>query len=452
VRDLGLSIVAQEVEVRSLDQGWREYQWNLRRNERRKSLAKRLSVWILCVAGLSLVAFFVFKVAPRISVHPTEASLPPKSKKVQPLQEETFSEQDLCNLLSRVDLRSPLGERVLLSDAGMTFTAQTTIDPALQDFIFRLFEQSRTVKAAAAILNPLDGRILALASHGDDDPSGSICLRAGFPAASLFKIVASAAALEAAGFTPEKPVSFVGGKYTLYKKQLASGTSRYATTTTFREAFADSINPVFGKLGIYDLGQETIARYAGKFLFNQTIPFDLPIEMSAVEVPEDPFGIAEITSGFNKRTLISPIHAALMTAAIANDGTMMRPWLVTSVVDPSGETVFQGHPSALARPIDKKTAGKLRVLMQDTVKTGTLRKTFRPLKGRKSLRDVEVGAKTGSINDKEGRYRLDWATVYAIPKERNQPIVVTVLAVHGEKIGARAGEIARRIIEQHLGS
>jgi peptidoglycan glycosyltransferase len=391
-------------------------------------------------------------VAPRISIHSTEASLPPKSKKLPPLQEQTFSEEDLCNLLSRVDLRGPLGERVVLSNAGVPFTAQTTIDPELQDFIFRLFEQSRTVKAAAAVLNPLDGRILALASHGDDGAAGGICLRAGFPAASLFKIVASAAALEVAGFTPDQPVSFVGRKHTLYKKQLASGTSRYSTTTTFREAFADSINPVFGKLGIYDLGQETIARYAGKFLFNQTIPFDLPIEMSAVDVPKDPFGIAEITSGFNKRTLISPIHAALMTAAIANDGTMMRPWLVASVVSPSGETVFQGCPSALASPIDKETAGELRVLMQDTVRTGTLRKTFRPLRRKRSFREVELGAKTGSINDNEDRYRFDWVTGYAIPKGRNRAIVVTVLAVHGERIGAKSGEIARRIIEQYLGS
>jgi peptidoglycan glycosyltransferase len=404
------------------------------------------------MAGLALVGVFVFKVAPRISIHPTEASLPPKPQKAPPLEVETFSEKDLCNLLSKSDLRVPFGERVALSDAGMTFTARTTIDAELQASVFRLFEQSRTVKAAAAILNPLDGRILALASHGDDDPSGSICLRAGFPAASLFKIVSSAAALEAAGFTPDRPVSFVGRKHTLYRKQLASGTSRFATTTTFREAFADSINPVFGKLGIYNLGQETIARYAGKFLFNQAIPFDLPIEMSAVEVPEDPFGIAEVTSGFNKRTLISPIHAALMTAAIANDGVMMRPWLVASVVSPSGETVFQGRPSALAAPIDKETAAELRVLMQDTVKTGTLRKTFRPFQRKRSFREVEVGAKTGTINDKEDRYRFDWVTVYAIPRERNRALVVTVLAVHGEKIGTKSGEIARRIIEQYLGS
>jgi peptidoglycan glycosyltransferase len=435
-----------------LDQGWRKYQLNLQRNRRRKSLAKRLCAWVPCVAGLFLMGFFVFQVAPRISIHQTEASLPPKSKKLPPLKQGTLSEEDLCNLLSRVDLRGPLAERVVLSDAGVTFTAQTTIDPELQDFIFRLFEQSGTVKAAAAILNPHDGRILALASHGDDGASGSICLRAGFPAASLFKIVASAAALEVAGFTPDRPVSFVGRKHTLYKRQLASGTSRYATTTTFREAFADSINPVFGKLGIYDLGQETIARYAGKFLFNRTIPFDLPIGMSEVEVPKDPFGIAEITSGFNKRTLISPIHAALMTAAIANDGTMMRPWLVESVVSPSGESVFQGRPSALASPIDKQTAGELRVLMQDTVRTGTLRKTFRPLRRKRSFREVEVGAKTGSINDKEDRHRIDWVTVYVIPKERNRAVVVTVLAVHGEKIGTKSGQIARRIIEHYLGT
>ena len=174
--------------------------------------------------------------------------------------------------------------------------------------------------------------------------------------------------------------------------------------------------------------------------------------MSAVDVPDDPFGIAEVTSGFNRRTLISPIHAALMTAAIANDGTMMRPWLVASVVGPSGGTVFQGRPSALASPIDKETAGKLRVLMQDTVKSGTLRKTFRPLQRKRSFREVEVGAKTGTINDEKKRYRFDWVTIYAFPKERDQAIVVTVLAVHGEKIGVKSGEIARRIIEQYLGA
>jgi peptidoglycan glycosyltransferase len=435
-----------------LNQGWRTYQRSLKRSGRKRSLAKRLRACFFCVAGLLLAGFFAFKVTPRISIHSTEASLPPKPKAALPLKEARFSEQDLCALLSKVDAHGPFGERVVLSDGGTTFTARTTIDAELQAYVLRLFEQSRTVKAAAAILNPLDGRILALASYGDNDPSGGICLRAGFPAASLFKIVTSAAALEAAGFTPDKPVSFVGRKHTLYRKQLASGPSRFATTTTFREAFADSINPVFGKLGIYDLGQETIEQYAGKFLFNQTIPFDLPIEVSALEVPEDPFGIAEITSGFNKRTLISPIHAALMTAAIANDGTMMRPWLVASLIGPSGETVFQGRPSVLASPIDKDTAEKLRILMQDTVKTGTLRKAFRPVRMKRSFRDVELGAKSGTINDKADRYRFDWVTVYAIPKERDKALVVTVLAVHGERIGAKAGEIARRIIEQYLGA
>ena len=334
-----------------------------------------------------------------------------------------------------------------------TYIAQTTINPELQESIFRLFEQSGTVKAAAAILNPLDGRILALASHGDDDPSGSICLRAGFPAASLFKIVASAAALETAGFTPDKPVSFVGRKHTLYRKQLASGTSRFATTTTFREAFADSINPVFGKLGIYDLGQETIARYAGKFLFNQTIPFDLPIEMSAVEVPDDPFGIAEITSGFNKRTLISPIHAALMTAAIANDGTMMRPWLVASVVNPSGETVFQGRPSALASAHRQRDGGKAQGPDAGHRKDRHLAEDLSTAIKEAVFQRGGSGGQDGN-HQRQGRplsVRLGNGLCHS-QRSGNKAIVVTVLAVHGEKIGAKSGEIARRIIEQYLGS
>jgi len=68
-----------------------------------------------------------------------------------------------------------------------------------------------------------------------------------------------------------------------------------------------------------------------------------------------------VASGFNKRTLISPLHAGLITASIANGGTMMTPWLVKTVRNDAGDVLYEAAPSVLASPINKKTASKMMV-------------------------------------------------------------------------------------------
>ena len=177
-----------------------------------------------------------------------------------------------------------------------------TLDPKLQKYIGRLLRQSRTVQAAVVVLNPYDGRILAMTSRDTEGNSDNICLKADFPAASLFKIISAAAALEAAEFTLDKALFYQGSKHTLYKYQLKESKVPYSVQTNFRRAFATSNNCVFGKIGIFVLGQKIITEYAEKFFFNRPIPFDLPVAESSIEVPEDDFGLAEIASGFNKRT------------------------------------------------------------------------------------------------------------------------------------------------------
>ena len=107
--------------------------------------------------------------------------------------------------------------------------------------------------------------------------------------------------------------------------------NKYTNKTSFKKAFASSVNSVFGKLGIFDLGQEVMSDYADKFLFNEIIPFDFPVEMSTIQIPDDDYGLAEIASGFNRKTMISPLHAALLASVVANNGIMMSPWLVEKI-------------------------------------------------------------------------------------------------------------------------
>ena len=109
---------------------------------------------------------------------------------------------------------------------------ESSLDKDLQEYISNLLQTSGTLKAAAVVLRPDDGRILAMVSYEQEGKEDDLCLRADFPAASLFKIVAAAGVLESEEFTPEKIVYFNGRKHTLYKSQLKRNIGKYTNKTT----------------------------------------------------------------------------------------------------------------------------------------------------------------------------------------------------------------------------
>lgn len=345
-----------------------------------------------------------------------------------------------------------LSDRFSLHNDGGSMTVESTLDPDLQQYIHDLLQKSGTEKAAVVALRPDDGRILAMVSYDKKGRHDRLCLKADFPAASLFKIVSAAGALEESGFTPQKPVYYNGRKYTLYKRQLKQTHNKYTRKMPFKKAFGLSVNPVFGKLGIYTLGRKTITECAEKFCFNQTIPFDLPLQKSVVHVPERDFGLAEIASGFNKITRISPLHAALLAATVANDGVMMKPWLIKRIYGEGGELLFENRPEQLTTAIERKTANELSIMMQETVKSGTCRRTFWRLRRKKCFRDVKIGAKTGTINDRNDEFKYDWLTAFVLPPDSNKSLCIAVMGVHGKVLGIRANRLGRYIIDHYLSS
>lgn len=430
---------------------WWWYQKKLKKKARRRTLVKRLMLF-----KVYLVLVMVFFTGSWIFANRQGPESDPLKKiALANYRPELLVKEDLPPLLGGLDLNLlPVKKRHDVVAGENTLSVETSIDATLQRYILKLLRRSLTVQAAVVILRPDNGEILAMANYKNEKstPLENLTLKANFPAASLFKIVSAAAVIEARGFTPDRPVVFRGKKHTLYRRQLKSGQKRYIHKTSFRTAFSSSINPVFGKIGIYQLGRDLISEYADKFLFNRPIPFDLPLAMSTTLVPEDAFGLAEIASGFNKRTLISPLHASLITAAVANNGTMYEPWLVRRVKDESGKILYRARRSKLAQPIEKSTAQNLRVLMEDTVRNGTLRKAFRPLRRKKIFRNMDLGAKTGTINDRSDRFKYDWVTAYVLPPHRERGISITVLAVHGKKLGIRAKDLARYIINYYFTS
>jgi len=293
---------------------WRDYQTRFKRSAKRKAVLKRAPLLGLYAGGSFLILIIFFFTGSWIFAHLGEADHKAvKKRKGEDVNPERLSKADLPSLLRNIKLDYPLVKgKYLISNEGANLMVKTSLDMNLQNYIINLLHRSLTFQAAVVVLRSDNGQILAMANYEKQSSKEreNICLKADFPAASLFKIIAAAAAIEAKDFTPEKPLTFKGGKYTLYKKQLKhDDKGRYTRKTSFKKAFSGSINPVFGKIGIYDLGKELMTEYADRFLFNQAIPFDLPLDMSSINVPDDNFGLAEIASGFNKRTLISPLHA-----------------------------------------------------------------------------------------------------------------------------------------------
>ena len=435
---------------------WKNYQKRLKKFEKRRSFFSRLQL-IMIYGGccLFIVAVIFFSGSWIYAYLSDIDSYSEKNMGISEPVSHRIARAELPSILNGAELSaSPVTGQYILAREGADIIAETSIDTSLQNYITRFLQRSLTRQAAVIVLKPASGQILAMAGYSKDgDIEGEkICLQANLPAASLFKIVSAAAAIEARNFTPGKSLYFLGGKYTLYKNQLTQDTGRWATSTTFQSAFSGSINPVFGKIGIYDLGQELLTKYADKFLFNHEIPFDLSLGMSRIKVPDDAFGLAEIASGFNKRTLISPIHATLLTAAVANNGTVMRPWIVSALNDGAGKILYTTSPSKLANPINKNTAEHMKSLMKATVKSGTCYSAFLPLRQKKLFSNISLGAKSGTINDRNDKYKYDWLTAYAMPETGDKGISITVFAVHGEKLGIRAKDIAKYIIDYYYSS
>ena len=397
---------------------------------------------------------FVFCVGSWIIGHLSQASInPADTKKQSNIALKKPPTKDPADLLKELNLGSAqFRDHFVVEKGGEHFDITSSLDLALQDYILRLLQRSKTLQAAVVVLRPDDGRILAMVNYDKEGNGQNLCIKADFPAASIFKIVSAAAALESAGYTPDQPVFFQGRRHTLYKQQLKQTKNKYTNKTSFRKAFASSVNSVFGKLGIFDLGQDVMSEYANRFLFNRVIPFDFPVAMSTIQIPGDDYGLAEIASGFNRKTLISPLHAALLASVVANNGILMTPWLVERITSESGEILYHKKPTQLTAPISLKTAESMKVLMQDTVVYGTCRKSFRPLRRKKAFKGIDFGAKTGTINDRKDKFKYDWLASYILPQNGTKAISIAVLAIHGEKLGLRSSVLGRYIIRYYLTS
>ncbi|WP_406265929.1 penicillin-binding transpeptidase domain-containing protein [Streptomyces sp. NBC_00191] len=330
----------------------------------------------------------------------------------------------------------------------------TTIDPAVQK---AAYEALGDTKGAAVAIDPKTGKILGMVSTPSYDPSKisgttdgdawkklladkdkplvNRALRQPLPPGSTFKLVVAAAALEDGLYDSVDTKTDSPDPYT------PPGTTRVlenenksapCENASLRTALQYSCNNVFGKLAV-DLGQDKVRAMAEKFGFNdekqdspvRALPSVYPTGMDKPSTAYSGIGQFDVTA--------TPMQLAMVSAAIANDGVLRAPHMVSKVVDADGDTLQSYEDAASKRIVSSSTAEQLRSAMVTVVEDGT--GTNAKVEG------AEVGGKTGTAQHGENNSKTPyaWFTSYAKDSGSGKEVAVAVLI---EDSGAARSEVS----------
>lgn len=323
-----------------------------------------------------------------------------------------------------------------------------TLDVGLHKKIAQIYRRYSPDYASFVAIDPDTGALLSLSSYMRDesDWEDNLALGASYPAASVFKIVSAAAALDSKQMTLESVMPFNGKSTTLYKRQiLQHKDNKYTRRQSFKTAFAKSANPVFGRVGIEKLGRDKLMNYVTQFGFGKMVVQDLPVPPSQFNLPlQEEWELAEAASGFTRDILLGPVHAAAFAASLLNDGEMLAPYVVNSIADKNGTVLYQGAPRKIGRTVGTQTANDLLAMMRETVRIGSARKAFRKASRYRAYKGADYGGKTGSLTGYSPAGRYDWFVGFG--ERDGKRIAYASLIINKEKWYVRSSQVAFEVL------
>lgn len=332
---------------------------------------------------------------------------------------------------------------------------QITVDGLLQAYISSIFPEG--YNGAVCVTNYKTGEILAMVSEPTYDPYVlssrsdaqvedtaflNRCLQGLYTPGSIFKIVTLNAALSAdpnvinQTFTCAGTWEYEGGRIVC-----AGGTAH--GTIDLKTAFKKSCNVTFGKLA-YQLGLERLKSTSELMGFNENFKFgDFIIYNSSFpESTDNMSGLVWAGIG-QSEILVTPLHMTMITGAVANEGVMMKPWLVKNLTNSLGTSTHTGAPAAFRQIMSPSAASKTAEYMYEAVKSGTAT--------RAAIDGYTVCGKTGSaeISDDKSVETNAWFTGFIY--DQAHPYAISVV-IEGGGAGARmpselAGKALSKAIE-----
>jgi peptidoglycan glycosyltransferase len=316
--------------------------------------------------------------------------------------------------------------------------AELTLDPRFDRAAARLLHAADPVVGSVIALDARTGKILALAQQARDGRRiGLAELRA--PAASVFKLVTTAALLETTTLGPADKVCTSGGLRGLERKHLDLPKRSDAECAPFGQALGHSKNAVFAQLAVHRLLRDDLLATAERLGFNSFVPFDFKVPMGRLEVPYNDLEFARTAAGFQGSTL-SPLGAAHLATIVARRGEAIR----LRIVERAGHYRAPSEAESLGRVLSRRTAERIARMMEVTITSGTSRHAFADESGRSFLPGIRVAGKTGTLKPPHRTVTTSWFVGFA-PTE-NPEVVVSVLLQNGSVFRKKANEVARDML------
>ena len=209
---------------------------------------------------------------------------------------------------------------------------------------------------------------------------------------------------------------------------------------TLKSAFANSCNSAFCDIGL----SLNISRYrdtAKDLLFNTKLPALLPSSQSKFQLDKksEDYEIMMTAMGQGK-TQVSPYHMTLVSAAIANGGVLMKPYLVDEVVNYTGTSISKNYPEKYKRLMTTEEASVLKEYMTEVVTNGTGVSL--------SWENYTVAGKTGTAEYSSDKTKShSWFTGFS--NVDNPELVITVIVESADNSGMSAVTVAKRILNAY---
>lgn len=212
---------------------------------------------------------------------------------------------------------------------------------------------------------------------------------------------------------------------------------------TLQQAFANSCNAAFAELGTR-LDKDKLAELADKLYFNEALPVDLAASKSrfSLNASSDLWTVLQSSIG-QGATLMSPMHSALLSAAIANGGVLQKPVFLDHAESASGGTFKRFHSAGSVQLMSAEEAAFLKTYMRSVVTDGTA----------SALRTDAYAAcgKTGSAEYTEDGKKKTYAWFTGFAPQDDPKLAVCVLVEDGKTGGSTAAPIARAVFDNWLG-
>jgi len=322
-------------------------------------------------------------------------------------------------------------------------------------------------KGAVVALDPQTGAIKVMASVPGYDPNAigepgrftrlnqdqdapllNRNTQAGYTPGSTFKVVTAIAAIDSGEFTPNSLVSGRNLK-PISGVPLRNFGGESFGLITLTDALTHSVNTAWATVG-EKLGKRTMAKYMNRLGFDEPVEVDLPPEErrasgefvggKLIRPTSGVVDVGRMAIGQDKLN-VTPLQMAMVSAAVANGGRLMKPHLTDRIVDRDGRTVDRIQPREMSNVMSAKSAGEVGGMMGKVVEEGT--GTAAALEG------ISVGGKTGTAEVGHSCPNQVWFIAFAPLHDPKVAIAVTIECSAGTG-GDVAAPIAKNVMQELL--